>query len=164
MANFYMESVTLGSLCPFVAGFSYIKDKYRSKCFGFRDDIFDFGEWSVWVITSQLFLKRRQSNMNIHYAVIGLTYFIILVIAYAVIIFTNSEEEKSELILDKAFKNAYSILAFGLLVVYGLFLLPHITLDYQTTSYLILASKFISVFTLGGTIFILNKKRCFWKY
>ncbi|WHZ03573.1 hypothetical protein QNH48_02475 [Neobacillus sp. YX16] len=99
--------------------------------------------------------------MNIHYAVIGLAYLIILVIAYAVIIFTNSEEEKSEVIIDKAFKNAFSILAFGLLVVYGLFLIPHITLDSQTTSYLILASKYISVFTLGGTLFILNKKRCF---
>jgi hypothetical protein len=99
--------------------------------------------------------------MNIHYAVIGLTYLIILVIAYAVSISTNSEEEKSEVIIDKAFKNAFSILAFGLLVVYGLFLIPHITLDHQTTSYLILASKFISVFTLGGTLFILNKKRCF---
>jgi hypothetical protein len=99
--------------------------------------------------------------MNIHYAVIGLTYLIILVIAYAVSISTNSEEEKSEVIIDKAFKNAFSILAFGLLVVYGLFLIPHITLDHQTTSYLILASKYISVFTLGGTLFILNKKRCF---
>jgi hypothetical protein len=99
--------------------------------------------------------------MNIHYAVIGLTYLIILVIAYAVSISTNSEEEKSEVIIDKAFKNAFSILAFGLLVVYGLFLIPHITLDHQTTSYLILASKYISVFTLGGTLYILNKKRCF---
>ncbi|MDQ0974023.1 hypothetical protein QFZ31_003901 [Neobacillus niacini] len=99
--------------------------------------------------------------MNIVYAVIGLTYLIILVIGYAVIIFSNSEEEKSEVIIDKAFKNAFSILAFGLLVVYGLFLIPHITLDNQTTSYLILASKYISVFTLGGTLFILNKKRCF---
>jgi hypothetical protein len=99
--------------------------------------------------------------MNIHYAVIGLTYLIILVIAYAVSISTNSEEEKSEVIIDKAFKNAFSILAFGLLVVYGLFLIPHITLDHQTTSYLILASKYISVFTLAGTLFVLNKKRCF---
>jgi hypothetical protein len=100
--------------------------------------------------------------MNIHYAVIGLTYLIILVIAYAVSISTNSEEEKSKVIIDKAFKNAFSILAFGLLVVYGLFLIPHITLDNQITSYLILASKFISVFTLGGTLFILNKG-CFLK-
>ncbi|MCM3693446.1 hypothetical protein [Neobacillus niacini] len=99
--------------------------------------------------------------MHIYYAVIGLTYLIILVIAYAVSISTNSEEEKSRVIIDRAFKNAFSILAFGLLVVYGLFLIPHITLDNQITSYLILASKFISVFTLGGTLFILNKKRCF---
>lgn len=99
--------------------------------------------------------------MTINYAVIGLTYLIILVITYAATILTNTEEKKSEVIIDKAFKNAYSILAFGLLVVYGLFQLPHITLDYQTTSYLILASKYISVFTLAGTLFVLNKKRCY---
>ncbi|MEH7176889.1 hypothetical protein [Neobacillus vireti] len=101
--------------------------------------------------------------MNIHYAVIGLAYLIILVIAYAVIIFTNSEEEKSEVIIDKAFKNAYSILAFGLLVVYGLFLFPHITLDNQTTSYLILTSKYISVFTLGASLYVFSKKYAFDK-
>ncbi|MCM3768071.1 hypothetical protein [Neobacillus niacini] len=98
--------------------------------------------------------------MSIQLAIAGLTYFIILVLAYTIIIFTNLGEEKSEEIIKRAFNNAYSILAFGLLVIYALIVLPHITVDYQTTSYLILASKFISVFTLGGSLFIFTRKRC----
>jgi hypothetical protein len=97
--------------------------------------------------------------MNVLYAVVVLTYVMFLVLAYGIIILTNSEEEKSEEIINKAFNNAYSILAFSLLVVYSLFVLPHIPLDFQTTSYLILASKFLSVFTLGGTLFLLNRRR-----
>ena len=98
--------------------------------------------------------------MNILYAVVGLTYLIILVLAYGITILTKMDEEKSEEIINKAFNNAFSILAFGLLVVYSLFVLPHITLDNQTTSYLILASKFISVFTLGGSLFVLKRRLC----
>jgi hypothetical protein len=97
--------------------------------------------------------------MSIQLAVAGLTYIIILVLAYMIIIFTNLEEKKSEEIISTAFNNAYSILAFGLLVVYGLIVLPHITLDYQTASYLILASKLVSIFTLGGSLFLLTRKR-----
>jgi hypothetical protein len=96
--------------------------------------------------------------MSIHFAVVGLTYIIILVVTYVCVIFVNVEEEKSVKIIDKAFNNAFSILAFGLLVVYSLFILPHITLDYQTTSYLILASKFISVLTLGISLCVFYKK------
>lgn len=98
--------------------------------------------------------------MSIHFAIAGLTYFMLLVSAYEIIIFTNFEEEKSEKIINRAFKNAFFTLAFGLLVVYTLLILPHITLDYQTTSYLILASKFISMFTLGGSFYLLSRKRC----
>ncbi|WP_342429387.1 hypothetical protein [Neobacillus sp. FSL H8-0543] len=98
--------------------------------------------------------------MNILYAVVALTYIMILVLAYGITILTKMDEEKSEKIINKAFNNAFSILAFGLLIVYSLFVLPHITLDNQTTSYLILASKFISVFTLGGSLFVLKRKRC----
>jgi hypothetical protein len=97
--------------------------------------------------------------MNILYAVIVLTYVMFLVLAYGIILFTKLEEKKSEEIINKAFNNAYSILAFSLLVVYSLFVLPHIPLDYQTTSYLILASKFLSVFTLGGSLFLLSRRR-----
>jgi hypothetical protein len=96
--------------------------------------------------------------MNIQLAVVGLTYIIILVMAFACVIFVSVEEEKSVMIIDKAFNNAFSILAFGLLVVYSLFILPPITLDYQTTSYLILASKFLSILTLGISLCVFYKK------
>lgn len=95
--------------------------------------------------------------MSIHLAVAGLAYLLILVLAYIITIFINLEEAESEKIITKAFNNAYLILAFGLLVVYSLFILPHITLDHQTTSYLILVSKFISVVTLGVSLFVLNR-------
>jgi len=96
--------------------------------------------------------------MNIYLAVAALTYIMILILAYGVIIFTKLEETKSEKIINKAFSNAYSILAFGLLIVYALFLLPHITVSNQTISYLLLISKYFSVFTLGGSLFFLAKK------
>ncbi|MBP1933106.1 hypothetical protein [Ammoniphilus resinae] len=93
-----------------------------------------------------------------HLFIAALTYLLILVSAYGFTIFSNMEEEKSEEIISRAFQNAYSILIVGLLVVYCLIILPHITLDHQTASYLILASKFVSILTLGGSLFIL--KRC----
>ena len=96
--------------------------------------------------------------MNIYFAVVALSYIMILIMAYGITIFTKLEKEKSEEIINKAFNNAYSILAFGLLIVYSLFMLPHIPLSYQTTSYLILASKYISVFTLGCSLFLLTRK------
>jgi hypothetical protein len=96
--------------------------------------------------------------MNIHIAVAIIAYLIILVLAYGAIIMNKRDYEKSEELIVLAFNNAFSILAFGVLVIYGLFMLPHITLDYQTTSYLILASKFLSVCTLGGSLYILNRK------
>jgi len=97
--------------------------------------------------------------MSIYIAVAALTYLILLVLAYVAIIVTSVEEEKSETIINKAYKNAYSILAFGLLVVYILFRLPHITIDYHTTSYLIIASKYLSVITLAGSLFVFSRKK-----
>jgi hypothetical protein len=96
--------------------------------------------------------------MNIYFAVVALSYIMILILAYGITIFTKLEKKKSEEIINKAFTNAYSILAFGLLIVYTLFMLPHIPLSHQTTSYLILASKYISVFTLGCSLFLLTRK------
>ncbi|TKC14933.1 hypothetical protein [Robertmurraya kyonggiensis] len=81
--------------------------------------------------------------MNIHFVVAVIAYFILLVLTYGAIILKDRDDEEGEEIIVLAFNKAYVILAFGLLVVYSLFLLPHITLDYQTTSYLILVSKFI---------------------
>lgn len=96
--------------------------------------------------------------MDIHYLIAALFYLLLLVLAYEIIVFTNLKEEESEKIISKAFNYAYSILIFGLLIVYALLILPHITLDYETTTYLILASKFVSVCTLGVSLFILYRK------
>jgi len=96
--------------------------------------------------------------MSMHVLIAVLTYLLILVSAYGFTIFSNMDEEKSRAIISRAFKNAYSTLVVGLLIVYCLFILPHITLDHQTASYLILVSKLVSILTLGGSLFIL--KRC----
>lgn len=98
--------------------------------------------------------------MSIEVAVAALVYFIILVLTYAVSVLKSSEDEKGKDIINRAFENAYSILLFGLGVIYFLVIFPYITIDFQTTSYLILASKFISVLTLAVSLFILNRKRC----
>lgn len=96
--------------------------------------------------------------MILNFAVLALAYIILLFIAYGMTIFMKLEIGKSEEIINRAFNNAYSILAFGLLIVYSLFMLPHISISHQTMSYLILASKYISVFTLGGSLYFLTRK------
>jgi len=97
--------------------------------------------------------------MSINFVVAVLTYFMILVTAYIIVIFTNYKEETSEEIIVRAYNHAFVILAFGLFVVYTLIILPHITLDDQLASYLILISKFISILTLGGSLFLLTRKK-----
>jgi hypothetical protein len=97
--------------------------------------------------------------MSIGLTIILLTYVILLVMSYQMIIFINEKDEKrSCLIINKSYQYAYSILLFGILVIYALVVLPHIHLDSQTIGYLVLASKFISVVTLAGSIFLLRKK------
>jgi hypothetical protein len=97
--------------------------------------------------------------MSIGLTIILLTYVLLLVMSYQMIIFINEKDEKrSYLIINKSYQYAYSILLFGILVVYALVVLPHIHLDSQTIGYLVLASKFISVGTLAGSIFLLRKK------
>jgi hypothetical protein len=96
--------------------------------------------------------------MVIQYVVLALTYLLLLVLAYQVIIFMN--DEKSEEIISVAFNHAYTILFFGLLVVYSMVQHPYTDFDHQTTSFLILGSKLISVLTLGGSLYLLTRKRC----
>jgi len=98
--------------------------------------------------------------MSIGIAIVLLTYVTILVLSYAIIVFTQENDEHGSRIINKAYQYYYSILLFSIFVVLGLIKLPHITLDSQTTSYLIIASKFISVLTLGGSIYVLSKKKC----
>jgi hypothetical protein len=97
--------------------------------------------------------------MGIELAIILLTYVTILVMSYMVIICLKDKDERGIKIINQAYQNAYSILLFSILVVIALIKLPHITLNNQTTGYLILASKFISVLTLGASIFFLNRNK-----
>jgi hypothetical protein len=102
---------------------------------------------------------REALMMGIGLAIILLTYILLLVISYQTIIFISEKDEKRcYLIINKSYKHAYSILLFGILVVISLIKLPHINVDNQTISYLLLSSKFISILTLAGSIFFLNKK------
>lgn len=98
--------------------------------------------------------------MVIHFVVIALTYLMLIVLAYEVMIFITADEEKSKEIINVAFNRAYTILYFGLLVVYSMVKHPYTDFDHQTTSFLILGSKIVSVLTLGGSLFFLNRKRC----
>lgn len=98
--------------------------------------------------------------MSIGIAIVLLTYVTILVLSYAILVFTQENDDKGSMIINKAYQYYYSILLISILVVLGLIILPHINLDSQTTSYLIIASKFISVLTLGGSIYVLSKKPC----
>ncbi|MFF2448265.1 hypothetical protein ACFVSW_14290 [Neobacillus sp. NPDC058068] len=99
--------------------------------------------------------------MSIGIVIVLLTYVTILVLSYAILVFTQENDDKGSMIINKAYQYYYSILLFSILVVLALIILPHITLDSQTTSYLFIASKFISVLTLGGSIYVLSKKK--WK-
>jgi hypothetical protein len=102
---------------------------------------------------------KEATCMGIELAIILLTYVTILVMSYMVIICLKDKDERGIRIINRAYQNAYSILLFSILVVIALIKLPHITLTNQTTSYLILTSKFISVITLGGSIFLLNRNK-----
>lgn len=97
--------------------------------------------------------------MGIQFVVILLTYLMVIVLAYEGIVFITGNEKKSVEIINVAFKRAYIILFFSLLVVYSIVIHPFTDVDYETTSFLILGSKFISMLTLGGSLFLLNKKR-----
>jgi hypothetical protein len=97
--------------------------------------------------------------VGIGLAVISLTYILLLVMSYQFFIFINEKDDKrSCIIITKSYQYAYSILLFGILVIYALVVLPHIHLDSQTISYLVLASKFMSMVTLAGSIYLLSKK------
>ena len=96
--------------------------------------------------------------MSIHFAVLALTYVVLLVITYAVTTFLNKGEEQSEEILRKAFNNALAVFVLGLMIVYALLVMPHIMVDHHLASYLIIGSKFVSVATLGISIFLLSRR------
>ncbi|MBU8917015.1 hypothetical protein BGM25_13335 [Bacillus sp. FJAT-29953] len=96
--------------------------------------------------------------MGIELAIALLTYVLLVVMAYLVFVLSSEKEERGSLIINQAYNYAFAILSFGILVVIALVKLPNVTLNNQTTTYLILASKFISVITLGASVFILNKQ------
>lgn len=95
--------------------------------------------------------------MGIGLAILLLTYVILLVMAYLVTILTMEKEERSIIIINRAYNHAFAVFFFGILIVITLVKLPTITFDQQTTSYLLLSSKFVSALTLGVSIFILRK-------
>jgi hypothetical protein len=95
--------------------------------------------------------------MGIGLAILLLTYVILLVMAYLVMILTTEKEERSLIIINQAYNHAFSVFFFGILIVITLIKLPTITFDHQTTSYLLLTSKFLSALTLGISTFMLRK-------
>lgn len=97
--------------------------------------------------------------MGINVMIVILMYLLVLVFSYKVVILINSKDDKAEKIVNKAFENAFFILCYCLLIVYTLIVLPHIVLDFQTTAFLLLISKYISVLTLGGSIFMLSRMK-----
>jgi len=101
--------------------------------------------------------------MGITFAVVGLTYLIILVVTYVISTCLNMEETQSEIIVDKAYYYAFGIFVIGLAIVYVLLAHPHVPIDHHTASYLILASKFISAVTLAGSLYFLSKKGSSYK-
>ncbi|WHY02878.1 hypothetical protein [Neobacillus sp. DY30] len=97
--------------------------------------------------------------MTIEQGIILLTYLLLLVLSYQIIFLINKKEDnKRFLIISTSYKHAYTILFFGILIVYTLIKHPSVHLESQTISYLILASKYLSVITLAGSIFLLSKK------
>ena len=96
--------------------------------------------------------------MGIGLAVVLLTYFLIVVMAYVFIKIPKNHNEKDYMIINKSFQNAFSILGFGLLIIIALVILPHIPTNFHITSYMLLAIKFFSALTLAGSIFVLSKK------
>ncbi|MEC1523615.1 hypothetical protein P9D43_16545 [Neobacillus niacini] len=97
--------------------------------------------------------------MTIELGIILLTYLLLLVLSYQIIFLINKKEDhKGFLIINTSYKHAYTILFFGILIIYTLIKHPNVHLESQTISYLILGSKYISVITLAVSIFLLSKK------
>jgi ABC-type Na+ efflux pump permease subunit len=103
-------------------------------------------------------IRGGSQMIGIQFAVVGLSYFMLVVITYGITIFLNMDEGKSEEIINKSYQYAYIILASGLLIVYFLLIVPHITFDHEVASYLILGCKLLSLFTLAGSLYVLSKK------
>lgn len=93
-------------------------------------------------------------------AIVALTYVYILVVAYVFVIFTNHPSERGDMMINKAYNYAFSVLLFGFFTIWLLLELPHLVLDSTTAGYLLLASKLASVLTLGISLFVLRKKLC----
>lgn len=96
--------------------------------------------------------------MLIQFVVISLVYLMLIVLTYEAIIFATTNEEKGKEIINASYNRAFTVLVFGLLVVYGIVIHPATDIDYQTTSILILVSKSISIITLGCSLYLLSRK------
>jgi hypothetical protein len=96
--------------------------------------------------------------MSIPFVILVLTYILFLVFAYGATLFVNLDEKTGERIISRAFRRAFLIFVMGLSMVYLILVLPHLTLDPQTASYLILASKCASILTLGMSLFQMRRK------
>jgi hypothetical protein len=95
----------------------------------------------------------------INFLIVLLTYLMILVLSYEVVILFRSRNGNAEKIVNKALDYAFFILGYGLLIVYTLVVIPHIILDEITIAYLLLICKYISVITLGCSIFMLSRRK-----
>jgi hypothetical protein len=95
----------------------------------------------------------------INFLIVLLTYLMILVLCYEVVVLQRSRNGNAERIVNKSLDYAFFILGFGLLIVYTLVVLPHIILDEITIAYLLLICKYISVITLGCSIFMLSRRK-----
>ena len=95
----------------------------------------------------------------INFLIVLLTYLLMLVMSYEVVVLYGSKNENGEKIVNKALDYAFFILGFCLLIVYTLIVLPHILIDETTIAILLLVCKYISVITLGCSIFMLSRKK-----
>lgn len=103
-------------------------------------------------------MSLEAEKVMINFLIVLLTYLMVLVISYEVIILHRSRNGNGEKIVNKALDYAFFILGFSLLIVYSLVVLPHIIIDQITIAYLLLICKYISVLTLGCSIFMLSRK------
>ncbi|MCM3571098.1 hypothetical protein [Neobacillus mesonae] len=94
--------------------------------------------------------------MSIELAIIILACFLLLVMGYVFVTIPKHDDEKGLIITPKGFNIRFPFSLFSILFVIAFVKLPHIPTDYQTISYLLLASKFISILTLAGNIVILR--------
>ncbi|OCA81498.1 hypothetical protein A8F94_21715 [Bacillus sp. FJAT-27225] len=96
--------------------------------------------------------------MNISVGIILLLYLMIVAVGFIAYIYYSKQSRTGYLVIQKSYINAIAVLFITIILVIMMIILPFIPVDKSYAGTLILGSKFISIFTLFISLYVLSKK------